>query len=99
MIILASFFKFTVLSHADEECYISVATPQPLSYCYKAVAEFRETSQDKHIKKLGIIWKCTAPKDIECNCGFMPLINAPGCLFTITLSMFIFMYIYQIRMV
>lgn len=58
------FFKFTVLGHAniDEECYISVPTPQPLPYCYKAEAESRETSLDKHIKKLGLVRKCKATK-------------------------------------
>ena len=106
LIITASFFKFTVLCHAniDEECYISVPTPQPLPYCYKAEAEFRETSLDKHIKKLGLVRKCKATKNFECLCHHDRKKNREvttiSTIFRIIRQcMFFLMYIYQISMV
>ena len=103
LIITASCFKFTVLSHADidEECYISVPTPQPLPYCYKAEAEFRETSLDKHIKKLGLVRKCKATKNFECLCHHDQKKNREvSTTFRFTWQCMLFlMYIYQISMV
>lgn len=96
LIITASFLKFTVLGHADidEDCYISVATPQPLPYCYKAEAKFRETSLDKHIKKLGLVRKCKATKNFECFCRHDQEKNRTVCSEFFFFESMFFSYVY-----
>ena len=80
-----------MLSHADidAECYISMATPEPLPYCYNTEGKFRDTILDKHIKKLGLVRKCKTTKHFECPCRHDPEKNWAVCMF--------FSYLYLIN--